>query len=857
MVNLRLKHWPTKLRRYAPLGFITGALVFGGAGSQHPLAGLSVTVLALVVVALSDAGSRGRLVCPAYDRIDRAALWLCALVFALVCIQIVPLPPAVWQSLPGRSIVKTVDAAQGRVLWRPLSLAPDRTLDMALALIGPIVAFCLARSATAADRLQWVRALIVCAMIAALLGLVQLATGPEGGFGIWETIHAGSGVGWFVNRNHQAVFLLVAIVLGGVPESMVFEPAMQRAHVGRIEQGVVVGATFVLLAAGVLATLSRTGVALLPFALCLAVGLRRPGRYTWLIVGGSAVAVAVLLVAANTAIGDALLNRYGVAPQDERFSFWVNTLHAIRLYFPFGSGFGSFVGVYQMVEPLGQVDRAYVVHAHDDYLEWLLEGGVLMIAVVGAALICLLARFIGLLRLRRVAKRNQRPPVLVFAALGAIAVMALASVTDFPLRMAALGVVFGLCAGIAARPWPIADAKRRVDGVPGPWRKVFAPGLALVLAMLAISADVSLDRALANDGGGATQWASWRASGRSISAIAQSQRGHLAGAQSDAAAALAIDPLDPGAVRVMGLTAQVTGQSARAGVMASVAEQLGWRDQLSQVWLAKVDEAQDRLPDEARRIDALLRQNTLADPSLDFLVGLVDDSEGRAVIVARLLDSPGWAQGFFNRLSGAAADQPGAIVALVHSAVRAGLPITPRTLTLITWALAEHGHADAVRALRHEIGDDAALDDGNFASASGRLPDQSGPYAWHRNAAASGDVYIGQGDDTHGRALHVLSDGHPVFAATHQWLLLTPGRYRLNDRWTVVDGDRTTRPHWVFRCLTPGNAGPDQGADLAVTDGVVVIPAGCDQQDLRLDVANAAGGAFHVAFQNVGIDSIR
>jgi hypothetical protein len=866
------------LRRHAPLAFVIAALVCGGAGSQHPLVSMIAVLLALAVVALLG----NRLAVAATDRIDRIALWLCVAVVAVVLVQLVPLPPALWLNLPGHEPVAAVDAALGQSVWRPINLAPDLGFDMALALIAPIVAFLLGRTGTTAERQSWIRALIGCALAAALLGLAQLAAGADGGLGVWDTIHAGTGVGWFVNRNHQAAFLLVAIVFAGVPGSLPFEAGAKRAGFGTFEQGLMVGAVIALIAAGVLATLSRTGVALLPLALAFAGGLRQPRKHVWLAVPAVGLLVALLLVAANSAIGDDLAGRYGLAAQDGRFFFWTNTLHTMGTYMPFGSGFGTFVGIYQMVEPLDQVGLLYVVHAHDDYLEWLLEGGLLVVPIMAIGLGCLATRLAGVLRSQETRSKRQAPRrpdqrALVLAAFGAILVMALASVTDFPLRMVALGVVLGLCAGFIARPGPpdvvevvrAGSGRRRRSayrdrGLKALWamrrRVPTGPVIAGVLALLVVSADMSLDLVIAGDGSDAISWASWRARGWTLRALGRLQHGQALAAGDDAARALSIDPLDPAAVRVAGLAAAAAHQHGRELALANVAGQLGWRDLPTQVWLAQLAEDQGNLAYETQRVDALLRQQTVPDRAIDFLVALVADPDGRAVVLARLEDSPAWMQGFFNRLADPAPMWPDAVVTLVKQAVQNGVRLNPDTLGIVVWRLAEHGSVDAARSIRETLGGAMTLGDGDFASVSGRLPDLAPPYHWHATPGEGGDVYIGDDELGGGRALHVESDGRALGEAAVQRLLLTPGRYHLSAHWSVVDGDRTTRPRWAIRCIAPVAQKSDQGADqdlAVISDGEdLVIPRGCDQQDLRLQLGNTMNRPYHVAVQHVMIDRL-
>ena len=54
----------------------------------------------------------------------------------------------------------------------------------------------------------------------------------------------------------------------------------------------------------------------------------------------------------------------------------VTTARAIHDFMPWGSGLGSFRGVYHLYESRDQITTTYVNHAHDDYIEIALELGV-------------------------------------------------------------------------------------------------------------------------------------------------------------------------------------------------------------------------------------------------------------------------------------------------------------------------------------------------------------------------------------------------------------------------------------------------------------------------------------------------
>lgn len=117
------------------------------------------------------------------------------------------------------------------------------------------------------------------------------------------------------------------------------------------------------------------------------------------------------------------------------------TFRAARAYFPIGSGTGSFQPVYRTQEPLASVGTTFMNHAHGDWLELLLETG-----VVGAAFAAL---FLGWwnVRVRAIWRAEGRDPFAQAAAI-ATAAMMLHSLVDYPLRTAALSAVFAACLGL-------------------------------------------------------------------------------------------------------------------------------------------------------------------------------------------------------------------------------------------------------------------------------------------------------------------------------------------------------------------------------------------------------------------------
>ena len=126
--------------------------------------------------------------------------------------------------------------------------------------------------------------------------------------------------------------------------------------------------------------------------------------------------------------------------QDDRINYWHDIGWALKHYGLAGTGFGTFVPVFQSAESLNSVVPQYINHAHNDFLELLLEGG-LPAAFLMLAFLVIVA--MALLRRSKSGKSAERPLVNLGATAGILLVL-LFSLVDFPLRMLALSAVFAL-----------------------------------------------------------------------------------------------------------------------------------------------------------------------------------------------------------------------------------------------------------------------------------------------------------------------------------------------------------------------------------------------------------------------------
>jgi O-antigen ligase len=163
------------------------------------------------------------------------------------------------------------------------------------------------------------------------------------------------------------------------------------------------------------------------------------------------VPVAVLAFAAGIAVLATSWIRSDVVASVEtdslysRGQIWGLTLRAIADTFPVGTGLGTFTGVYALQENPATVTVAWVNHAHNDYLELLLETGMPGLLLVIGFLAWLVFQTVRVWR---------SPFSSLFAKASTIAAAAILahSIVDYPLRTAAIAATFAACLGMMAEP---------------------------------------------------------------------------------------------------------------------------------------------------------------------------------------------------------------------------------------------------------------------------------------------------------------------------------------------------------------------------------------------------------------------
>jgi O-antigen ligase len=386
------------------------------------------------------------------------------LVFAIATLtlavaHVIPLPPALWQALPGRERLAQIDElVQLSDIWRPLTMTPMNGWHALSSLFVPLAVLLLGVQLSPTDRKALLPLLILLVAFSGILGLLQVIGNPKGPLYLYRITNNGYAVGLFANRNHAAVLLVTLFPMLAVFASVASGDVDKQT--GRLMLALAILAVTIPL---ILVTGSRAGVFLGAAALLttpLLYGRPVPGRVvrrggqSWHIkwMPLAAGVLVILLIIVTILLSRALsLDRLlaSETADDLRFKFWEVGLKLAQEYFPVGSGAGSFVEVFQSAEPDELLRRSYVNRLHNDWLETIVIYGLPGLLLLGVAIIGCVRRCFAAWRRYNTGDHEQ-----LFARMSSTiaVIVALASIVDYPLRTPIMMSVTTLAALWLFRP---------------------------------------------------------------------------------------------------------------------------------------------------------------------------------------------------------------------------------------------------------------------------------------------------------------------------------------------------------------------------------------------------------------------
>ena len=359
----------------------------------------------------------------------------------LALIQLVPLPPAIWTLLPGREFI-----VDGRILlglplgWGSISLTPFDTVATMLSLLPPVALFLAVVSAGGKNDLWLAVALAVATLAGSLLGLLQVSSGipTQSPWYLYKVSNFGFATGFFANSNHMASQLLVTlpfVAALGLSAAESSKDGRKRYSLLALVTG---GIGVLVVGLALNGSLAGAGL-LLPVTLAtllMALPISRGKKLA--ATGAGILAFAGFLALLFTPLGERIALTGASTSISTRQEILAHSVEAIGEFGPVGSGLGSYAKIYPLFEDPDSIDRTWVNHAHNDYVELAVELGVPGIFMFIIFLLWWASAVFQML---------SAPNASLFAKAGAIgsAAILLHSLVDFPLRTSAISSLFALC----------------------------------------------------------------------------------------------------------------------------------------------------------------------------------------------------------------------------------------------------------------------------------------------------------------------------------------------------------------------------------------------------------------------------
>jgi len=357
---------------------------------------------------------------------------------SLVCLvagawlQLLPLPESVLTTISPetRTVIEAVRLVARDTTLTSVSVEPRSTVWAAGVLTANVLLFWSVCALFQRGDMRWsVRVIAWLGIVFATLGLAQAASGSGAVYWWWAPFGEGAEpFGTFINRNHFATWVIMATpacVGYAIAQLYVSATDDPTHHWTARLVSVFDGRALVLLFAGILmtvallVTLSRSGLLGLTAAtvFVVLVGSRQIDRRRRRWLGAYVTAAAIIVVAfADT---DALVQRFNqaVATSSGRIAIWRETLPLIEDFWATGTGAGTYQTAMLVYQESDRV--VYFNQAHNQYLQIVAEGGLLLSIPAAVALLS----FLRLARRRVMSDRTAVFWIRIGAAGGLVAVM--------------------------------------------------------------------------------------------------------------------------------------------------------------------------------------------------------------------------------------------------------------------------------------------------------------------------------------------------------------------------------------------------------------------------------------------------
>ncbi len=399
---------------------------------------------------------------------------LFALFVAYMFVQVAPLPGGLVRLFSRRSVLQGIPGGMLSPFsgFQSLSILPSATVKLALQILAYIlVGYLVIRIVRLKKPIFTAFYVIVLSGIfQAFYGIFELYSKSPRILFYKKTYGLGSVTGTFVNRNHLSGFLEMAIplaiglVIARIDLFSMAKMKWRQKILYMAEKGMARNLLLVfgilVMALAVIFSKSRSGVFILIMTFLMFFEMtvlfsretRRRKRWTRNFLAVTFIGLTFL----SLYIGiDAVLARFSRLQDQSRIDVWNNTVQIIGDYPVFGTGLGTFQWMLPLYEKHWQ--KAHFTYAHNDYLEYLSELGIVGFGLLVGGILFMLVKSFLIWRERR----RHWVKGLAMGGIVAVVNMLIHSITDFNLHIPANMLLF---AAVLALTWVTVHYKYEPRG---------------------------------------------------------------------------------------------------------------------------------------------------------------------------------------------------------------------------------------------------------------------------------------------------------------------------------------------------------------------------------------------------------
>ena len=317
-----------------------------------------------------------------------------SLAAAAVCVQLLPISVETLRGIAPRSYElqrqHDLAAAVGEAKSWTLSIDAAQT-QLGLLFVATFVLLLLGatRMLTRVSARRLAVGLSILGVALALAGLLQRATFNGKLYGMWVLTQGGSPFGPFVNRNHFAGWMLMvlpitiglfaSIVNRGTGIGTSFRSRVLWFATAEANTAILTGFAVLTMALALVLTLSRSGITALAGAMVFAslmMAMRQTSGNRLLVPAYLAVVGIIIVSWVDT---DRIATRFAakaLIDSEGRRAIWADAWRIVEDFWLTGTGLNTF-GVSALFYQ-GALQGSHMREAHNDYLQLLAEGGLLL-----------------------------------------------------------------------------------------------------------------------------------------------------------------------------------------------------------------------------------------------------------------------------------------------------------------------------------------------------------------------------------------------------------------------------------------------------------------------------------------------